>query len=392
MFSKRKCPRGRQWWLVIALSVLLVWFPNVAAQEASPIPIGEEAISAVACTSTVYGGNPISVRVDLSAPAFRPYNMRLTPSLPRLFEMHQDGTIGWLLYSVGDTIQAAQVPTIAVPDDALVQITFDLFPSGYISPDVLSTATCDVFIIGTHDPTPTPTIAGESPTPAPTRTPVATATVPPGSPLRLLRAQTGSRSGSPSRVSVCLCQEPAPIGGLTVHLASSRPLTIPVPATIAISQGRDCKSLIVTPATVRTNTPVILTASLGPVTLAATTMVRTESTGDLYANSEPGRRPEQGHTLRQRYCFRPGNCGDTGQRRADGIPGARRGSDTGRFGLQVAGHLRRHGRNSDCSDGDGDVPGRSPYGVDGGAPDGNGGRDVTADRDEWISVAQVAQV
>ena len=273
VFSKRKCPRGRQWWLVIALSVLLVWFPNVAAQEASPIPIGEEAISAVACTSTVYGGNPISVRVDLSAPAFRPYNMRLTPSLPRLFEMHQDGTIGWLLYSAGDTFQAAQVPTIAVPDDALVQITFDLFPSGYISPDVLSTATCDVFIIGTHDPTPTPTIAGESPTPAPTRTPVATATVPPGSPLRLLRAQTGSRSGSPSRVSVCLV-EPAPIGGLTVHLASSRPLTIPVPATIAISQGRDCKSLIVTPATVRSNTPVILTATLGPVTLAATTMVR----------------------------------------------------------------------------------------------------------------------
>ena len=291
MFSKRKCPRGRQWWLVIALSVLLVWFPNVAAQEASPIPYRRGGNLRGCLYQYGLWGNPISVRVDLSAPAFRPYNMRLTPSLPRLFEMHQDGTIGWLLYGVGDTFQAAQVPTIAVPDDALVQITFDLFPSGYISPDVLSTATCDVFIIGTHDPTPTPTIAGKSPTPAPTHarghchgstrfalTPLAGAD-------RQPERQSQSGLCLPCRASADWRFDRAPGKQSTTHdscasdychLAGQGLQIVDRDSRDSQDQHAGYSHRLSWPGHACRN-------HNGP----------TESTGDLYADSEPGRRPEQ---------------------------------------------------------------------------------------------------
>jgi hypothetical protein len=85
--------------------------------------------------------------------------------------------------------------------------------------------------------------------------------------------QTGSRSGNPSKMTLCL-DRAAPQGGTAITLVSDHANLFPVPGTVSIPPGSGCLSYNVLAGETRVGVPVTVSASLDKVTLTGTTMVR----------------------------------------------------------------------------------------------------------------------
>jgi hypothetical protein len=134
-----------------------------------------------------------------------------------------------------------------------------------------ATMSCQAAIPG-EPRTPTPVVTPNltpSPTPVPTRTP----TPPPPPKLSSMRIQTGSRSGNPSGMRICLDRD-APDTHTAVTLVSDHPAIFPVPPAIGIPRGARCISFNVLVRETRTAVPVTVAARFGSRTLTGATMVR----------------------------------------------------------------------------------------------------------------------
>ena len=134
-----------------------------------------------------------------------------------------------------------------------------------------ATMSCQAAIPG-EPRTPTPVVTPNltpSATPAPTRTP----TPAPPPKLSTMRMQTGSRSGNPSGIRICL-DRVAPDTHTDITLVSDHPSIFPVPPAIGVPRGARCISFNVLVRETRTAVPVTVTATFGARTLTGTTMVR----------------------------------------------------------------------------------------------------------------------
>jgi hypothetical protein len=83
----------------------------------------------------------------------------------------------------------------------------------------------------------------------------------------------GLITGGSSTSGVIYLNGEAPAGGAVVHLASSNPAVVPVPATVTVAAGLPTLSLTIPTNPTTTDTPVIVTASWNGVTTSATLTV-----------------------------------------------------------------------------------------------------------------------
>jgi len=131
--------------------------------------------------------------------------------------------------------------------------------------DGTKTFTCQA-VIPKKVNTPTPVVT-------PNLTPTATPTPLPPPKLVSMRMQTGSRSGNPSGMRICLDRD-APDTHTEITLVSDSPAIFPVPPAIGVPRGARCISFNVLVRETRTAVPVTVTATFGARTLTGTTMVR----------------------------------------------------------------------------------------------------------------------
>jgi hypothetical protein len=94
--------------------------------------------------------------------------------------------------------------------------------------------------------------------------------------LSSLSVQSVYRAGGSGKITARL-SGPAPSGGITIKLTSSRPGILPVPASIKIPAGYQNGTITVYPAMVATEVSVTLTASYDGRTVTRTTIVRNMS-------------------------------------------------------------------------------------------------------------------
>jgi hypothetical protein len=229
-------------------------------------PMGAQAsytIKSLACDNWMYDpGNEDQIwliTVGLTVPASADFKVQLTTDRPdivvwtTIYAAPSDGRVSILQ---GQSEGSLFLRSDFQPVETTVTVS---------AQDQVKTWTCKA-VIPKKVNTPTPVVT-------PNLTPTVTPTPLPPPKLSTMRMQTGSRSGNPSGIRICLDRD-APDNQASVALTSDHPAIFPVPAFIGIARDARCVSFNVLVRETRTAVPVSVTATFGARSLTGTTMVR----------------------------------------------------------------------------------------------------------------------
>jgi len=199
------------------------------------------------------------ITVGLTAPASADVKVQLTTDRPDVVvwtTIHAAPSDGRVSILQGQSEGALFLNSDFQPVETTVTVT---------AQDQVKSWTCKA-VIPKKVNTPTPVVT-------PNLTPTVTPTPLPPPKLSTMRMQTGSRSGNPSGIRICLDRD-APDNHTSVALTSDHPAIFPVPPVIGIARDARCVSFNVLVRETRTAVPVTVTATFGARSLTGTTMVR----------------------------------------------------------------------------------------------------------------------